>query len=252
MKIFIDSANLEEIKTALSRGFISGITTNPSLLAKEPKGKFEKHVGAIIDLIKSVNPNGGIHLSVEVFSRDPREIIAQAKRFVKEFQYPGLSIKIQMGLEELGTIHELSREGVSVNCTACMTPLQAVMAAAAGAKYVSLFWGRIRDAGDSDKLKGSPGIEQAIQAMRDARTLEDLDFDPGNVVRETRHLLEQSGLKSEIIAGSMRSVLDIKQAGLSGAHIVTVPPKFFDPMATHPKTEEVVAQFLADFQEWMT
>src|SRR3990167_1036867 len=99
MKIFIDSANLAEIEEGLKRGFASGITTNPSLLAKEPKGSFEGHIGKIIDLIKKYQP--GIHLSVEVFSRDKDEILKQAKSFMDKFGYPQLSIKVQIGWDEL-------------------------------------------------------------------------------------------------------------------------------------------------------
>ena len=246
MKIFIDTANLADIEAALRRGFIDGITTNPSLLAKEPKAKFEDHIKKIVELARELK--NGVHLSVEVFSREPDEIIRQAKYFIKEFGYPNLSIKVQVGWNELETIRRLSEEGVSVNCTACMTPTQAVMAAAAGAKYVSLFWGRIRDAGDPEKSKTLWG---ALSKLREEKALEDSDSDPAAVVRQTRTLLDQRGAAAEIIAGSMRSVADVKQAGLAGAHIVTVPPKFFPAMISHPKTEEVVDQFLKDFEGWL-
>jgi len=132
MKIFIDSANLTDIEEALKRGFAEGITTNPSLLAKEPKGSFESHIGAIIDLINKYKP--GIHLSVEVFSRDKEIILKQAREFIREFGYPQISIKVQVGWGELETIKKLSEMGISVNCTACMSVTQAVMAARAGAK----------------------------------------------------------------------------------------------------------------------
>ena len=98
MKIFIDSANIEEIEGALKRGFIKGVTTNPSLLAKEPKSSFEVHVGKIIDLINRYQP--GIHLSIEVFSKDKDEILKQAQDFVKGFNYPQISIKVQVGWNE--------------------------------------------------------------------------------------------------------------------------------------------------------
>lgn len=246
MKIFIDSANLSDIELALQRGFADGITTNPSLLSKEPKGKFEEHIKKIIGLIQKYKD--GTHLSVEVFSRDPKEIVRQAKQFVETFHYKHLSIKVQVGWDELGTIRELTEAGISVNCTACMTPTQALMAAAAGAKYVSLFWGRIRDAGDQEKSKD---LWPALEELRKTKALENSDFDPAAVVRATRMLLDGRGSMSEIIAGSMRSVSDIKQAGLSGAHIVTVPPKFFPSMISHPKTDEVVSQFLREFEEWL-
>src|SRR3989338_7882645 len=148
MKIFIDSANLVDIEEGLKRGFASGITTNPSLLAKEPKSSFEAHIGKILDLINKYQP--GIHLSVEVFSTDKDEILRQAQHFIKEFNYPQMSIKIPIGWTELETIKVLSQQGISVNCTACMDVTQSIMAAQAGAKYVSIFWGRIRDGGEQE------------------------------------------------------------------------------------------------------
>lgn len=244
MKIFIDSANLADIEAGLTRGFASGITTNPSLLAKEPKGSFEAHISKIVALIKQYQP--GIHLSVEVFSRDSAEMLAQAERFVREFAYPEISIKVQVGWNELEVIKRLSSRGISVNCTACMDVTQAIMAARAGAKYVSLFWGRIRDGGSDSASAGDRADRYARKAL-DLR-----DFDPAWVVRSTRELLDKSGLPAEIIAGSMRSVADVRDAALAGAHIVTVPPKFFPDMISHFKTDQVVNQFLTDFSEWLS
>ncbi|KKT29451.1 hypothetical protein A3G55_00615 [Candidatus Giovannonibacteria bacterium RIFCSPLOWO2_12_FULL_44_25] len=244
MKIFIDSANLTDIEEALKRGFAEGITTNPSLLAKEPKGSFESHIGAIIDLINKYKP--GIHLSVEVFSRDKEIILKQAREFIREFGYPQISIKVQVGWGELETIKKLSEMGISVNCTACMSVTQAVMAARAGAKYVSLFWGRIRDGGtDAAMLKER-------EETKAKKALDDADFDPIRVVSATRRIFDESKINSEIIAGSMRSVVDVRDARLAGAHIVTVPPKFFPDMISHFKTDQVVNQFLTDFEKWLS
>lgn len=243
MKIFIDSANLAEIEEGLKRGFAQGITTNPSLLAKEPKSSFEGHVGKIIDLIKKYQP--GIHLSVEVFSKNPEEMLIQAQKFVEQFAYPELSIKVQVGWNELETIKKLSDKGISVNCTACMTITQAIMAARAGAKYVSLFWGRIRD-GATDQ-----NFITEREALMAKKSLTSEDFDPAIVVKSVRRLLEEAKINSEIIVGSIRSVADIRDAALSGAHIVTVPPKFFPDMASHFKTDQVIGQFLKDFEQWL-
>lgn len=242
MKIFIDSANLLDIEEALKRGFARGITTNPSLLAKEPKAKFEEHIGKIVDLIQKYQP--GISLSVEVFSLDPEKIIVQAKHFIQTFQYPELAIKVQIGWNELAVIRALAAEGIQVNCTCCMSVPQAVMAAAAGARYVSLFWGRIRDGAGSK-------YQDVRKAYLDEGRIEERDFDPSYVVQETRKIFDAAYPGVEIIAGSMRSVMDIINAGKVGAHIVTVPPKFFVPMATHFKTDEVVQQFLTDFASWL-
>lgn len=243
MKIFIDSANLQEIEAALKRGFISGITTNPSLLAKEPKGSFNGHIQKIIDLIQHYQP--GLHLSVEVFSKEKDEMLRQAEEFIKQFNYPAMSVKVQIGWNELETIAALSRRGISVNCTACMTVAQGMMAAQAGAKYVSLFWGRIRDGGTDQ-----PNATVREQLLA-ARALDQKDFDPAFVVKSVREGIERAGLSAEIIAGSMRGVVDVRDAAAAGAHIVTVPPKFFSAMASHYKTDEVVEQFLSDFKSWM-
>ncbi len=243
MKLFIDSANLQEIEEALKGGFVRGVTTNPSLLSKEPKAKFEEHIGKILDLINKHQP--GISLSVEVFSTDPKEILSQAKGFVKTFGYDNLAIKVQIGLQELAIIRELKAEGIQVNCTCCMTVAQAVMAAAAGSRYVSLFWGRIRDGGTKHPEQKKAYIEEG--------RVEEADFDPAHTVAESRTLLDMSYGEDnvEIIAGSMRTVADIVNAGRAGAHIVTVPPKFFLPMTQHYKTDEVVGQFLKDFAGWL-
>ncbi|MBI2989741.1 MAG: hypothetical protein HYY51_00940 [Candidatus Magasanikbacteria bacterium] len=243
MNIFVDSANLHDIEEALKRGFATGVTTNPSLLSKEPKSSFEGHIGKIVELIKRYAP--GIHLSVEVFSKDPQEILRQAKQFVEQFQYPELSIKVQVGWDELATIKILSEQGISVNCTACMHSNQAMMAARAGARYVSLFWGRIRDGGLNDQSA------EKREDLKKRSVLDSQDFDPSFVTQSVRKLLDQSGLNTKIIVGSIRGVLDVRDAALAGAHIVTVPPKFFPDMIRHFKTDEVVEQFLSDFSAWL-
>ncbi|MBI5728684.1 MAG: hypothetical protein HY983_00355 [Candidatus Magasanikbacteria bacterium] len=243
MKIFIDSAHLDDIESALKRGFIQGITTNPSLLSKEPKGSFEGHIEKIIALIKKYRP--GIHLSVEVFSRDTEEILKQAREFVRRFNYPPISIKVQIGWNELETIRQLSAAGVSVNCTACMTVSQAMLAIEAGAAYVSLFWGRIRDGGVEESAAA------AREELKKKKALDAKDFDPAFVTQSVRQIVDSGESATQIIIGSIRSVADIRDAALAGAHIATVPPKFFSDMVKHFKTDQVVQQFLSDFKGWM-
>jgi transaldolase len=222
MKIFADTANVAEIEEALERGFVSGITTNPSILSKEEKGDFREHIKKIIRLLEKHGYD--IPLSVEVFSNNPSEMVAQAAEFVQHFgSYRNLNVKVPIGWDELGVIRELRRRGVKVNCTCCMSYNQAIMAAAAGASFVSLFYGRIRDIG----------------------------YDAASVVRAVHGTLAQSGVPCEIIVGSIRHIHDINEALMAGADIVTVPPKFFRQMVSHPKTDEAVNQFLADFKKWM-
>ena len=222
MKIFVDSANLLEIEEALERGFPSGITTNPSILAKEEKADFREHINKIIELVQRYGYD--IPLSVEVFSTRPEEMITQAEDFVRYFgHYPKLNVKIPVGWDELAVIRELRLRGIQVNCTCCMSYGQATMAAAAGANFVSLFYGRIRDIG----------------------------YDAAAVVRDVRATFRERAVPCEIIVGSIRHIADISEAFRSGADIVTVPPKFFRAMVTHPKTDEAVKQFVTDFQKWM-
>jgi transaldolase len=246
MKLFVDTANLEDITRALQGGFVRGITTNPSLLAKEPKSGYLEHMKRIVKIAESFG--GSASLSIEVFTDDHCQMIAQGQQFWDELGYPNLAIKIHVshcGQDNLAVVKELTARGIAVNCTACVTPLQALMAAAAGARYVSIFYNRVKDG----------GLEAAFEAQRhallDGRIVEPSDFDPNCVVRETRQLIE-SDYPAEIIVGSVRSVLDIKQAGLAGAHIVTVPPKFFASAWQHYKTDQAIDQFFADFKNWMT
>ena len=220
MKLFVDSANLAEIEQCLLRGFVTGITTNPSILAKEERGDFAEHIHAIIKLIRQAGAD--IPLSVEVFVEDPAEMLDQAIKFVSGFDYPKLSVKIPIGWDELTVIAALRARGVSVNCTCCMSFNQAYMAALAGANYVSLFYGRIRDIG----------------------------YDARSIVEQTTRAFRAGGIQSEVIVGSIRHIYDINEAFAAGADIVTVPPKFFPPLTAHPKTSEAVQQFLNDFRGW--
>lgn len=274
MKIFVDTANLDEIKAALDTGIVEGVTTNPSLFAKEPKGNFEEHIGKIIGLLFDHSSGGNLlaeknqlkHLSVEVFSRDPEEILRQAERFQELFKYPALSVKVQVGWNELAVIRKLAARGIKVNCTACMTVSQAAWAAKAGAKYASLFWGRIRDTNPNileDKLQNAKSEEEREKFDAQFKKVVELaesgaatvtDFNPYAVVQRTRAIFDREKFDCEIIAGSIRTIWDVQYALLAGAHIVTVPYKFFPEfpkMAQHFKTDEVVNQFLTDFENWL-
>jgi transaldolase len=221
MQLFVDSANLLEIEDALARGFPAGITTNPSILAQEQKGDFREHIRKLIELLERYGYR--IPLCVEVFTTRPDEMVAQAEDFVRDFgHYPTLAVKIPIGWDELAVIRELRRRGISVNCTCCMSLNQAIMAAAAGADYVSLFYGRIRDLG----------------------------YDAAAVVRQVRGLFREGAVPTRIIVGSIRHMCDVNEAFQAGADIVTIPPRFFPQLVAHPKTDEAVRQFVADFETW--
>jgi len=222
MKLFVDSASLTEIEASLTRGFASGVTTNPSILAKEEKRDYREIVRDIINLITKFG--APLPLSVEVFTMDPDEMIRQAEELVTHFgDYKGLTIKVPVGWDELRLIVRLTDLHVALTGM-CRSFNQAVMALDAGARYVSLFYGRIRDTG----------------------------YDAGEIVSQVRAAMDRSGSEAEIIVGSIRHIMDINEAIQAGAHIVTVPPPFLVKMCQHPKTDEVVAQFCNDFAKWMS
>jgi transaldolase len=222
VKLFVDSASVDEIEEALARGFVSGVTTNPSILAREKKCDFKQHIRKIIEVIREYGPDRP--LSVEVFETDPDAMIEQAEDFAEEFgDYSELYIKVPIGWDELRVIRRLRQKGTRINCTCCMAFNQASMAALAGSEFVSLFAGRISDAG----------------------------YDPFPIVRQTKDAFREGNIPSQIIVGSIRHALDVKRAFQAGAYIVTVPPRFFRALVTNPKTDEVVQQFLSDFAEWL-
>jgi len=221
MKLFVDSANLAEIESALQRGFPSGITTNPSILSKEKRTDFNEHIQRIIDLLKQYDYD--IPLSIEVFTTEPEEMILQADEFIHPFDYPNLVIKVPIGWNELQVIHSLRQRDIKVNCTCCMSFNQAVIAAGAGANYVSLFYNRIRDIG----------------------------YDASSVVKSVAQAFRANGTQTEIIVGSIRHIYDVNEAFQAGADIVTVPPQFLPKLTSHPKTDEAVEQFISDFRDWM-
>ncbi len=221
MKLFVDSANIAEIDQALARGFVRGITTNPSIMSTEERRDFTRHIRDIIDVLR--RHHAIVPLSVELFTSDPRDMVRQAREFLDSFgDYEELYIKVPIGWDELRVIHEISLLGGRTNCTCCMSYNQAIMAANAGASFVSIFWGRIRDLG----------------------------YDAGSIVRQVHETFKERDCRSEIIVGSIRQMIDVNEAIQAGADIVTVPPRFFPLMTKHPKTDEVVQQFLHDFEAW--
>ena len=223
MKLFLDTANLADIETALQKGFIKGVTTNPSLMAKEPKGNYIDHMKKIVELINQYYSND-ISLSVEVFAQDKENIIIQAEELVSEIQYENLSIKVPIGWEELEAIYKLSLQGISVNCTCIFSEAQCMLATNAGARYISIFGNRVKE------LRGS--FTQAVGA--------------------TRKWLDMNNITdTEIIMGSIRSGIDIVDAQLAGAHIVTAGLPHYLKMSEHPGTTSSVDQFMTDFKEWL-
>jgi transaldolase len=245
MKLFIDTANLVDIEEALRGGYIRGITTNPSLLAKEPKGNYLKHMEKIVALARQYSE--GVSLSVEVFTNDQQEMIAQAQQFVEALNYEHLAIKIPIsykGESNLEVVRGLAQRGIAVNVTACMTPLQLMMAAASGARFVSLFYNRLKDGA------AEPESVAERDALLSNKIVEQGHFDPDLVLRETRALLADYP-QAEIITGSIRSPLDVLHAGVNGSHIVTASLKILKQSLMHFKTDHSIDGFLKDFESWI-
>ncbi|MDD4859936.1 MAG: transaldolase family protein [Dehalococcoidales bacterium] len=217
MEIFIDSANMTEIKKWLDTGIIDGVTTNPSVMLKDGVYDIEKGARQIAALIKP-RP-----LSVEVTTNDLDEMLAQARRFASWAN--NIAIKIpqenQDGIPCYGVMHQLESEGIRVNATAALSFGQVVLAAKAGATYISIFSGRVGDEGGN----------------------------AAEVIANSVDWLERWDFKSKIIVGSIRAVADILQAALAGAHIVTIPPQFLGKMADHQYTRQTVRQFIEDAQK---
>jgi len=221
MKVFVDTADLAEIERWLKAGLVDGITTNPSILKNAGFTNPQEAWRKIIEL-KSRYITEPISLSAEVFCDDAEGMRAQARSFVKEMNYPGLTIKIPIlgadGTDRLAVIRALSQEKIAVNCTCCITWFQAFAAAKAGARYVSLLYRRICDCG----------------------------LDGLGMITKTRQLIDQHHLPSEIIVGSIRQARDVLDAYEAGGHIITVPPKFFPELLRHEKSVETQKQFLRD------
>lgn len=223
MAIFLDTGRVEEIEKFLNMGIIRGVTTNPTILFKSGvtggmKGIKERS----IEIAKLIAP---YPLSIEVTSKDPHEMIDQAKEFV--LWANNINVKITIHgpngeLDNLEVVHKLETEcGIRVNVTAMMSAQQCFLAAMAGATYVSLFGGRVNNMG----------------------------YNCVEEIRKLRLLIDQFGLKAQIIIGSIREVLNVIEWLVAGAHIVTVTPKFLEEMIVHPYSKETVQMFLRDAEK---
>ena len=210
---FLDSSDPKEIKEISNWGVISGVTTNPLILARE---------AAAVDLeqrIREVVAVSTGHVSVELVTEDERAMLDEARRY-HGWAPDRICIKVPFSEAGLRVTHTLTRAGIATNVTCLMSFNQAYLAALAGGTYVSIFSGRIRDMG------------------YDART----------VIAQTRGQLDRESLSSKIIVGSVRHFMDANEALESGAHIVTVPPAILRKMLHNPKTEETIREFNAAWQ----
>ena len=212
MELFIDTANIEEIKKANDMGVISGVTTNPSLIAKE--GRDFKQVIAEIASIVDGPISGEVKattVDAEGMVQEGREIAAIHKNMV---------VKIPMTAEGLKACKILSKEGIKTNVTLVFSANQALLAARAGATFVSPFLGRLDDI-------SVPGID---------------------LIRTIAEMFAVQGLKTKIIAASIRNPIHVTDSALAGADIATVPYKVIEQMTTHPLTDQGIAKFQADYK----
>ena len=210
MQIYVDSANLKEIQHAASMGFISGVTTNPSLLAKEDPSTNIK------DLILQIHASVGGHTSVEVISTDTDGMLREADEILSWF--PDATIKIPFIPAGLSAVRSLSDRGIPTNVTLLFTANQALIAANAGTTYVSLFMGRLDDIGTD-----------SLVALQD-----------------TCEIWDVQGLESQIIAASIRTPIHLLECAKAGAHIATVPYKALMQSMKHPLTDAGLEAFLKD------
>ena len=211
MKIFLDTANIDEIKEGASWGIVDGVTTNPSLIAKEERD-FKQVVKEICDIVDGP-------ISAEVISEDSEGMINEAKELVKI--HKNIVIKIPMTVEGLKAVSKLSKEGIKTNVTLIFSPNQALLAAKAGATYVSPFLGRLDDV-------GSQGMD---------------------LVRTIVEIFLNYDYDTEVIAASIRHPLHVVDAALAGAHIATIPMKVLQQMVKHPLTDKGIESFMNDWKD---
>ena len=214
MQIFLDSADVKELENWLKQGIVDGVTTNPSIMFKDGITDLQDGVFRINKLL------GSRPLSVEVTTNDHETMLEQAHEFATWGKNIVIKIPIvnEHGESCLGVIHALRDEGIPVNVTAILSFNQAMLAAKAGATYVSIFAGRIADEGN----------------------------DPSVVIRNVRRWIDDWDSPAQIIVGSIRTAMDIQNAALAGAQIITIPPKFLSKMVDHNYTRETVRQFVRD------
>ncbi|MBM9613694.1 fructose-6-phosphate aldolase [Desulfobulbus rhabdoformis] len=211
MKFFIDTANIDEIKNALALGMVDGVTTNPSLVAKEPR--------PFLDILKEICSLVEGPVSAEVISLDAEGMVAEARELVQIAD--NIVIKIPMIEEGLKAVKILSAEGIKTNVTLIFSSAQALLAAKAGATYVSPFVGR----------------------------LDDISINGLDLIADIMSILRNYGYATEVIVASVRSPMHVVESALLGADIATIPYKVIAQLAKHPLTDIGMQQFLADWEK---
>lgn len=211
MKFFIDTANVEEIKKANALGLLDGVTTNPSLVSKEGR-EFKELITEICGIVDGP-------VNAEVVSKDAEGMIKEAKELVKLAD--NIAVKIPLIEEGLKATKALSGEGIKTNVTLCFSPIQALMAAKAGAAYISPFIGR----------------------------LDDLSQRGMDLVEQIAAIYDNYGFDTEVIVASIRNPVHVLDAALVGADIATLPYKVMEQLIKHPLTDIGLEKFLADWEK---
>ena len=212
MKLFIDTANVDEIRKANDMGVICGVTTNPSLIAKEGRD--------FVEVVKEITSIVDGPISAEVISLDSEGMVREALELVEKINCKNLVIKIPMTPEGLCAVKQLTAKGIKTNVTLIFSAAQALLAAKAGATFVSPFIGRLDDV-------GTVGME---------------------LVSQIAEIFDIHGIETEIIAASVRNPIHVTDAALAGSHIATVPFKVIMEMTKHPLTDAGIERFLKDWE----
>jgi transaldolase len=212
MKFFLDTASLSEIREGASFGLADGVTTNPSLIAKEGNVDFRQHIAAICEIVQGP-------VSAEVTSTDTEGMLREGHDYSKIA--PNVVIKCPLTREGLKATRQLSNEGIKVNVTLCFSAAQAIVAAKAGASFISPFLGRLDDIGENGLL----------------------------LLRDIVEIYKNYEWKTEVLAASIRHPIHVIEAARIGANIATMPFKVIDQLFNHPLTDKGQAQFLADWHK---
>ena len=208
MKFFLDTADIAEIREGAASGLVDGVTTNPSLAAKTGRDYVE-----VLKEICGIVPGA---VSAEVLATDYDGMMKQAKVFLGIAR--NIAIKVPLTWDGLKACKALSDDGLMVNVTLCFSPVQALMAAKAGATFISPFIGRVDDVGE----------------------------DGVGLIRDIRDIYDTYGFKTQILAASIRSVGHVREAALAGADVATIPTEIFKKLISHPLTDKGLAAFMAD------
>lgn len=212
MKFFIDTANLDEIKEANDLGLLDGVTTNPSLVAKEGNVDFKEHIAKICEIVSG-------DVSAEVTALDAKGMLKQGRELAKIA--PNVVVKCPLTFEGLKATRTFKEEGTKVNVTLCFSAAQALLAAKAGATYISPFIGRLDDIG--------------INGM--------------DLIRDIVQIYDNYGLETEVLAASIRHPMHVIDAALAGADVSTIPFKILTQLISHPLTDKGLDAFLADWKK---